>query len=468
MKSRQSKTQRLGRAGLPSMTALLAAAEMDARFCGFARALVSDALGAALEAERGAIRPTDAAPAASAILERAHGVLAAAARLGLGAVVNATGIVLHTNLGRAPLAGRAIEAISSAARGYCNLEIDLESGERGRRGERCEELLCRLTGCEAALVVNNNAAATMLVLAALARGREVVVSRGQLIEIGGSYRLPEVMAAGGAILREVGTTNRTRLSDYADAVGEQTALLMRVHPSNYRVVGFAESPDAASLASLARDRQVLFFDDLGSGALVDDAEWRAAGEPIIADSLKAGADLLSFSGDKLLGGPQAGIILGRRDVVDRVRKHPMARAVRIDKLTIAALQATLELYLDPKRAVSDIPTLAMLRARGDELQARAEKLAGELGRACSAERFDVLSEESYAGGGALPAWPMATYVVQWQPRSISAAEAARHLRTARRPVLVRVREGTVLFDIRTISASDQAAIVEAVGEVVAR
>lgn len=450
------------------MTELLAAAEGDARFGEFARASVAGALAAAVEAARRAMGPTNDAPGAVAILTRAYEMLSSGALRGLAAVVNATGIVLHTNLGRAPLAERAIEAIGATARGYCNLEIDLESGERGRRGERCEELLRGLGQCEAALVVNNNAAATMLVLAALAGGREVVVSRGQLIEIGGSYRLPEVMAAGGAVLREVGTTNRTRLSDYAEAIGERTAMLMRVHPSNYRVVGFAESPEASELARLARERRVLFFDDLGSGALVDDTEWRAAGEPIVRDSLKAGADVVSFSGDKLLGGPQAGIVLGRRDIVERVRKHPMARAVRIDKLTIAALQATLELYLEPERALREIPTLAMLRAREGELRVRADELAAALTRAFSAERFEVAAEESYAGGGALPAWPMATCVVRWRPTAISAGEAAHRLRIAQRSILVRVREGAVLFDCRTISPVDHGAIVESIGAVLSQ
>ncbi len=468
MKARQEKVERSGRAALPSMTELLTAADGDARFGKEVRASVTHALTAAVDEARRAMGPSDVAPSVDALMARAHGLLGGQARRGLAAVVNATGIVLHTNLGRAPLADCAIEAITATARGYCNLELDLESGERGRRGERCEELLRELTGCEAALVVNNNAAATMLVLAALAGGREVIVSRGQLIEIGGSYRLPDVMAAGGAVLREVGTTNRTRLSDYSEAIGERTAMLMRVHPSNYRVVGFAESPGAEELGRLARERRVHFFDDLGSGAIVDDAMWRAAGEPMARESLRAGADVVSFSGDKLLGGPQAGIVLGRREVVERIRKHPMARAVRIDKLTVAALQVTLELYLEPERAVREIPTLAMLRASEAELRGRAEGLAAELSAAFPGESFEVAGEESFAGGGALPAWPMATFVVRWHPTAVAAGEAARLLRTARRAVLVRVREGAILFDSRTVSRDDHAVIVAAIAEVVGR
>jgi len=446
------------------MTELLAAAEADDGLRGAARGLVAAALSSAVEEARAAMRPTDAAPGVEAILERGREMLAERARAGLVRVINATGIVLHTNLGRAPLAESAIEAISATARGYCNLEIELASGERGRRGERCEALLKELSGCESALVVNNNAAATMLVLAALASGREVIVSRGQLIEIGGSYRLPEVMAAGGAVLREVGTTNRTRVGDYSDAMGERTAMLMRVHPSNYRIVGFAEAPGAAELARLARERGVLFYDDLGSGAMVEDAAWRAAGEPIARDSLRAGADVVSFSGDKLLGGPQAGIILGRGDVVERIRAHPMARAVRVDKMTLAALQATLELYLTPERAAREIPALAMLRADEGALRAKADALAAELTRACPGEAFEVGAEESFAGGGALPAWPMATCVVRWHPGAMTAGEAARRLRLGRRAVVVRVRDGAVLFDVRTVFRDEAAAIVAAVAE----
>jgi len=436
------------------MTSLLEAARGDDRFAGAAARQLSDVLTSAVSEARELVGDEAEAPSTARLLDRAAELLGSAQRQMLMRVVNATGVVLHTNLGRAPLAREAIEAIAATAAGYCNLELELESGERGRRGANIEAMLRELTGCEAALVVNNNAAATLLVLAALATGREVIVSRGQLVEIGGSYRLPEVMAAGGAVLREVGTTNKTRLSDYRDAISVRTALLMRVHASNYRICGFAEAPSSAELAGLSRESGVPFYDDLGSGAIADVAEWRAAGEPIVADSLAAGADLISFSGDKLLGGPQAGIILGRADLIERIRKHPMTRALRVDKMTIAGLQATLELYRSPERAARAIPVLAMLKADIAELERRAEALASRLRAARKGDSFEVGREESFAGGGSLPAWPMATCVVRWRPADLTAAEAARGLRLGTPPVIARVRDGAVLFDVRTLVEAD--------------
>ncbi len=401
-------------------------------------------------------------PAAAALLDRAAALLRLRRRGRLQPVVNATGVVLHTNLGRAPLAAAAIRAVGDVAAGYCNLEYDLATGERGGRGAHVESLLRSLTGCGAALVVNNNAAATVLVLAALAAGREVLVSRGQLIEIGGSYRLPEIMAAGGAVLREVGTTNRTRLTDYERAISAQTAMIMRVHPSNFRVVGFCESPDAASLATLARSRGIYSYDDLGSGVMLDSAAWRAAGEPFAAESIAAGSDVVSFSGDKLLGGPQAGIILGREEPISRIRRHPLARAVRLDKLSAAALQATLELYLCPDQAWSEIPALAMLSASPSALHARATALAARLSAACPGESFAAAEAESFAGGGSLPAWPMATWVVHWKPAGQSANTAASGLRAHSPPVIARVQDDAVLFDLRSVRDGDEKTIEAAI------
>ncbi len=459
----KSRVARRGRAGLPSITSLLEAARRDDRFAGAAARQVSDVLSVAVSEARALVGDAGEAPSMASVLDRAAVMLDSARRRMLAAVVNATGVVLHTNLGRAPLAREAIEAIAATAAGYCNLELALESGERGRRGTNIEALLRELTGCEAALVVNNNAGATLLVLAALAAGREVIVSRGQLVEIGGSYRLPEVMAAGGAVLREVGTTNKTRLSDYREAISVRTALLMRVHASNYRICGFAEAPSSAELAGLSRESGVPFYDDLGSGAIADVAEWRAAGEPNVADSVTAGADVISFSGDKLLGGPQAGIILGRADLIERIRKHPMTRALRVDKMTIAGLQATLELYRSPERAARAIPVLAMLKADIAELERRAEALASRLRAARKGDLFEVEREECFAGGGSLPAWPMATCVVRWRPADLTAAEAARELRLGATPVIARVRDGAVLFDVRSLGEADFGAIEAALG-----
>lgn len=450
------------RAALPSMTVLLESAGGDARFAGVPRPILSELLRSAVQEARIMVDGGAGVPAPAVLLDRAAVLLSLRRRSRLQPVVNATGVVLHTNLGRAPLAAAAIRAVCDAAAGYCNLEYDLATGERGGRGAHIESLLRSLTGCEAALVVNNNAAATVLVLAALAAGREVLVSRGQLIEIGGSYRLPEIMAAGGAVLREVGTTNRTRLADYERALTAQTAMIMRVHPSNFRVVGFSESPDAASLATLARSRGILFYDDLGSGIMLDSAVWRAAGEPFAADSIRTGSDVVSFSGDKLLGGPQAGIILGGEEPISRIRKHPLARAVRLDKLSAAALQATLELYVCPDQAWSEIPALAMLNATPTALQARATALAARLAAACPGESFTATEAESFAGGGSLPAWPMATWVVRWKPAKQTPSAATSGLRAHTPPVIARVQDDAVLFDLRSVVDGDEKNIEAAV------
>ena len=341
-----------------------------------------------------------------------------------------------------------------AAANYCNVELDLDSGLRGRRGDYAELLLRKLTGAEDALIVNNNAAATMLVLAALARNQEVIVSRGQLIEIGGSYRLPDVMEAGGARLREVGTTNKTRLADYEDAIGESTALIMRVHTSNYRIVGFAESPGIDELTALAHHHHLISFDDLGSGALFDDALWTQQDEPTVESSLRAGADVVAFSGDKLLGGPQAGILLGKHDIIEDLRKHPMARALRVCKLTLAALEATLEIYLDADRRATDIPTLARLNETPTEMRPRAESFAKFLKEQFPTDQINVIDHQSsFAGGGSLPAQPFPTVVVTWRPAG-SVDVFARRLRTQSPAVLCRIQDDALAFNFRTIRAED--------------
>jgi L-seryl-tRNA(Ser) seleniumtransferase len=369
---------------------------------------------------------------------RLRAELASVRRPSLRRVVNATGVIMHTNLGRAPLADEAIARVAAVSRGYSNLELDLSSGTRGSRQDHVAAILRRLTGAEAALVVNNNAAAVLLALAALAEGRDVVVSRGELIEIGDGFRIPDVLVRSGARLVEVGTTNRTRPSDYERAIGEETAVLLRVHQSNFRVVGFAEQPRLAELAALARRHAIPLVDDLGSGALEASNSPVLGDEPSARDALAAGADLVCFSGDKLLGGPQAGIVVGRSDLVERLRRHPLQRALRPDKLTLAALEATLQLYLDaPER----IPVLRMLSDAADVVRARAERLASLVGG-------DVEETVARVGGGALPLAELPSYAC-----AVDEALAAL-LRASDPPVLGIIRDGRLLLDCRTLTDAD--------------
>jgi L-seryl-tRNA(Ser) seleniumtransferase len=364
-------------------------------------------------------------------------------------VLNATGVIVHTNLGRAPLAGQALERVAEVARGYSNLEFDLPEGRRGSRQEHAAAALRRLTGAEAALVVNNNAAAVLLALAALAEGREVVVSRGELIEIGDGFRIPDVLARSGARLREVGTTNRTRAADYERAVGPETAALLRVHQSNFRVVGFTEQPAVAELAAVARRHGLPLVDDLGSGVLV-----ALEGEPSARDSLAAGADLVCFSGDKLLGGPQAGVVVGRAELVERLRRHPLQRAVRADKLTLAALEGTLALYLDPARAARELPVLRMLGEPAEAVRARAARLAEAVGG-------EVEETVARVGGGALPLAEIPSFACAVEE------ELAVPLRDGEPPVVGIVRDGRLLLDCRTLDdaeAGEVAAVVTAARE----
>jgi L-seryl-tRNA(Ser) seleniumtransferase len=374
-------------------------------------------------------------------------------------VINATGIVIHTNLGRAPLAPAAIEALVAAAEGT-NVEVDLQSGQRGRRGAAVEELCREITGAEAALVVNNCAAATLLTLQTLAAGRRVVISRGQLIEIGGSFRLPDVFRQAGVELHEVGTTNRTRLSDYADAISLQTAAILRVHPSNYRVTGFCEAVSIGELAKLGRQHGLPVIDDVGSGCLYDLSHLGLADEPVVGDSLRAGADLVLFSGDKLLGGPQCGIIAGRAELVDRLRANPLARTVRVDKLTLAALQGTLEIHR-AGRAFEEIPVLQQLALTADDIRPRAEKLLAQLQSASSSPGALALREvASASGGGALPELALPSWAI-----AIAAPNpdhVARQLRLGSPAVFSRVQAGCVLCDLRTVLPRDDEALARTI------
>jgi L-seryl-tRNA(Ser) seleniumtransferase len=356
-------------------------------------------------------------------------------------VINATGVIVHTNLGRAPLSEAALERVADVARGYSNLEYDLAAGGRGSRQAHITETIARLTGAESSLVVNNNAAAVMLALAALAEGREVLISRGELIEIGDGFRIPDVLERSGARLREVGTTNRTRAADYEDAIGPETALILRVHQSNFRVVGFTEQPSVSELAQVAESHNLPLVDDLGSGALVDLGD-----EPTTGSSLAAGADLVCFSGDKLLGGPQAGIIAGRTDLVEQLRRHPLQRALRADKLTLAALEGTLLLALDRP---DEIPALRMLREPAEEVRARAERLA-------AAVDGDLEETVARAGGGALPLAELRSYACGVEER------LAEPLRLGNPPVVGVLRDGRLLLDCRTLTDAEADEVAAAV------
>ena len=391
-------------------------------------------------------------------------------RRSLRPVINATGVLLHTGLGRAPLAREAIEAVSEVAGGYCNLEFELDDGARGRRTSGVAGLLRELTGAEAATVVNNNAGATVLALRALAAGREVIVSRGQLVEIGGSFRLPEIFEVSGARLREVGTTNKTRLSDYRNAIGSETAAILRVHPSNFRIVGFTEEPALPELAQLAHAHGLWAIDDIGSGALGPGCPAGVGDEPTAAGGIAAGADVVLFSGDKLLGGPQCGIMAGSREAIGRIEVDPLLRALRVDKMTLAALEATLRLASDADHAVERIPLWAMIATPLSDLTARADSLAGiirsELGLNASA-----VASEAFIGGGSAPIHPVASAAVAIAPpfpvpdREGSEVAWAEALRRGDPPVVGRVQKGVLILDLRTVARDQETQLLDAIRKV---
>ncbi|HEX3030922.1 MAG TPA: L-seryl-tRNA(Sec) selenium transferase, partial [Bacillota bacterium] len=388
-------------------------------------------------------------------------------------VINATGVILHTNLGRAVLSQRAIDAVARAAGSYSNLELDLASGERGSRYSHVEELLCKLTGAEAALVVNNNAGAVLLALSSMAAGREVVVSRGQLVEIGGAFRIPEVMAQSGCILKEVGSTNKTHLRDYENAISENTALLLKVHTSNYRVVGFTAEVGLPELVKMGNKYNIPVIEDMGSGFLVDLQGIGIGDEPTVQASIAAGAQVVTFSGDKLLGGPQAGIIVGEAQYIAKMKKHPLTRAVRIDKLTLAALEATLWEYIDQEEVLNSNPTLKMLKLSKEELAARAEELSQLLHSSFMHENsakaaIEITSDYSQVGGGAMPLTQLPTWVVKVHPYTASVQSWAESLRNREVPVIVRVADDSLIFDPRTLLPGDVALINEAIRQISAK
>ena len=378
-------------------------------------------------------------------------------------VINATGVVIHTNLGRSLLHEDAIEHIAGVSRHYSNLEFNLVQGKRGSRYTHVEQILCRLTGGEAALVVNNNAAAVLLVLNTIAAGREVIVSRGQLVEIGGAFRIPDVMNRSGAILREVGTTNRTYLSDYEAAIGEGTALILKVHTSNFRIMGFTSEVELRELAELAHSHHLPVMEDLGSGCLIDLSKYGLDREPTAQEAIKEDADVVTFSGDKLMGGPQAGIILGKGEYVERIKVNPLNRALRIDKLTLAGLESTLLLYLDETRAAREIPTLRMLTYSHDELRKRAQRLSRKIrARIPTGLRIGVRDDVSQVGGGAYPVQLLPTKVIYLKPDHGSALQLERKLREGKPPIIARVSKEEVLLDVRTIGDDEGDLIVDGI------
>lgn len=395
----------------------------------------------------------DAVPSADLLARKVAGRYVNGQKFNLRRVVNGTGIILHTNLGRAPLAVEALDAVSEAVRDYSNLEYDIENGGRSSRFVHVEGLLADLTGAEAAMVVNNNAAAVLLALAVL-DGKEVIVSRGELVEIGGSFRIPDVLVQSGCRLVEVGTTNKTHALDYKKAISPGlTGGILRVHRSNFAIVGFTSQPSIEMLSGLAKEHDIPLIEDLGSGCLISLAPYGIHGQPTVSDSLKSGADVVTFSGDKLLGGPQAGLVVGRGDFIDKMKKHPLARAMRIDKLCLAALEVTLRLYFDPKTAVQKIPTLRMLCATADELHEKARMLKELLDKCPNAE-VEVISEQSQAGGGSMPEENLLTSVVAISLSGMTASELEEHFRMGAVPIIGRITRNRFLLDARTIDTRD--------------
>jgi L-seryl-tRNA(Ser) seleniumtransferase len=432
---------------------------LEARFG--AEATVGALRAAAAEARRALASGADT-EVVRGIEQAAATQLAAAFRPSLAPVINATGVVIHTNLGRAPLAAAAIERVAEVARGYSSLEYDVDRGARGRRDVHAERLLCRLTGAEAAVVVNNNAAATMIVLAALAAGREVIVSRGELVEIGGGFRVPDVMAQSGATLREVGTTNKTRAADYASTVSDRTALILRVHPSNFRIEGFTERPDLAELVAIGKKFNVPVAEDLGSGNLrgsdtVSDPGSDTVSDPTVSATIAAGVDVCCFSGDKLLGGPQAGIVVGGRALIDRIRKHPLMRALRVDKMTYAALEATLAEYV-AGRAQTTVPVQRMLTLTAAEIRSRADAVASAI-RGNPGWRADVTEGASAIGGGSAPGVELATWLVAIEKTGTTPDSLEAALRRQTPPIIARIERDRLLLDLRTVLPEQDSALL---------
>ncbi|MFZ2417253.1 MAG: L-seryl-tRNA(Sec) selenium transferase [Smithellaceae bacterium] len=407
---------------------------------------------------------SDTASAARSV----EGIIAGLHRYKLRRLVNATGVILHTNLGRAPLCPEALDRILEVGRGYSNLEFDLEQGVRGLRYDHVSRLLCMLTGAEDALIVNNNAAAVLLTLNTLAEHKEAIVSRGELIEIGGEFRIPDVMTKSNSILREVGTTNRTRLADYEKAVGPNTGVILKVHTSNYRIVGFTEEAELVPLVALGKKHGIPVFDDLGSGCLIDLAAFGLQHEPTVREVLASGVDVVTFSGDKLLGGPQAGIIVGKKDIVAQIKKNPLNRALRIDKFTLAALEATLMHYLTPEEAPQTLRSLKALTEPQSDVKKRARKLIRKLIHAGIPDlTYELQDAKAAAGGGSLPTQDIPTAVVAVKSAKITASHMEIKLRQAALPIIVRVDEDAIMIDLRTVSEEEFGFVVDALRQTAA-
>lgn len=377
-------------------------------------------------------------------------------------LINATGVVIHTNLGRSILSERALENIRRVSENYSNLEYDIDKGKRGKRYTHIKRILREVTNAEDALVVNNNAAAVLLCLNTLSKGKEVIVSRGELVEIGGSFRLPDVMAASGAILREVGTTNKTHLYDYEKAINENTSLILKIHKSNYKIVGFTDEVYTQELVTLGQKHHVPVMFDLGSGCLIDLKPFGIHNEPVVKDIVNSEVDLTTFSGDKLLGGPQGGVIVGKRKYIERVQKNPMTRAMRIDKLTLAGFEATLMEYIDEERAVKNIPTLRMLLQKPEDIKKQANRIARRLRKEIKSLDIHVIEDSSRAGGGALPEEDLPTYVVSIGTTKISVNELEERLRKGSPPIITRIKEDSLIIDARTVGDSDVEVLVRGI------
>ncbi|MBN2687111.1 MAG: L-seryl-tRNA(Sec) selenium transferase [Deltaproteobacteria bacterium] len=430
--------------------------------CRFVVAEMRSAVMAGTKRKAGAAPDLSAESAAQRVKERI-------ARLhvpSLRRVVNATGVILHTNLGRAPLCEAALEKIVEVSRGYSNVEFNLATGKRGLRYDHVRDILCAITGAEDVLVVNNNAAAVLLVLNTLAAGKEAIVSRGELIEIGGAFRIPEVMEKSGAVLREVGTTNRTRFADYAEAISDQTGMILKVHASNFRIAGFTEEVELTELVELGMKRNIAVMNDLGSGCFIDVKPYGFDREPTVQEALKSGVDIVTFSGDKLLGGPQAGVVLGRKEIIEKVRQNPLNRALRIDKLTLAALEATMRMYLAGGDAVQAVPAIHLLTTPVAAIEKKARKLLRILNK-LSLRHFAVSLKKGYsmAGGGSLPTQEIPTILIGITPRTMSAGKLGDRLRFLDVPVIARVADEKVLFDLRTVDESEFVYIREGLKEI---
>ncbi|UCG57045.1 MAG: L-seryl-tRNA(Sec) selenium transferase [Phycisphaerales bacterium] len=455
---------------LPSVESLLGEPQLQPAAESSGRKLVTEALRSAIDDLRSSLL-SETPPQLTEeqirekLIASVNSQLKAAARCHYRKVINAAGIILHTGLGRAVLPGQALRQIQDELAGYSLLQTDIETGKRSKRDEPVERLLQQLTGAEAATVVNNNAAATAIVLNTVAKDKEVIVSRGQLVEIGGSFRLPDVMAFSGAKLVEVGTTNKTHARDYANAITENTAAILRVHPSNYKIQGFSSEVPLAELAEIAHKHDLVMVDDVGAGALVDFSQFGFDPEPTLPDSVRGGADIVTSSADKLIGASQGGIILGKAKLIDAIRRNQFARIVRVGKLTLAALEATLKLFLDESIALREVPTLQMLRRSGSEIAAAAESLASQIRKKSSDIAVATIAGFSQMGSGSLPTQNLATTLVALAPKKISAESLAQLLRRYSTPIFTRIQNDQVLIDPRTLRDGDDKIVVWAIGEI---